>query len=192
MKAYDVVLSLHILAVIFGFGVAAVAHTTMFRLRHARTMQEVRTHLPILDKVGPLFPVAALLLFAFGAALIHLSPHDEKIHWSDGWIITAIVTLVVVEAVGGAVIGRGAKALTGKLEGAPDGPVDASTRALLADKGIWIGSHFTTAAIASVVFVMTGKPSGTGAVVTVVIGALVGIASAVPFTKPAQVPAESS
>ncbi|MDX6199283.1 MAG: putative integral rane protein [Actinomycetota bacterium] len=184
MSQYEVVLSLHILAVIIGFGVAAVAHTTMFRLRNASTMQQVRTHLPILDKVGPLFPVAAILLFVFGAYLIQISPHDEKFHWSDGWVITAIVTLVVVEAVGGAVIGRGAKVMAGKLEGVPDGPVDASTRAVLADKGVWIGSHFTTAAIASVVFVMVGKPSGAGAVVIVVIGSLVGIASAIPFTKP--------
>jgi hypothetical protein len=189
VSLYDVVLSLHILAAIFGFGVAAVAHTTMFRLRNASTMQQVRNQLPILDKVGPLFPIAAVLLFAFGAWLIHLSPSDEKFHWSDGWVITAIVTLVVVEGVGGAVIGRGAKALSGKIESVPDGAVDPSTRVLLADKGIWIGSHFTTAAIASVVFVMVGKPSGLGAVVTVLIGAAVGIVSAIPFTKPAAVAA---
>jgi hypothetical protein len=39
------------------------------------------------------------------------------------------------------------------------------------------------------VFVMVGKPSGLGAVVTVLIGAAVGIVSAIPFTKPAAVAA---
>jgi hypothetical protein len=191
VSLYEVVLSLHILSAIIGFGIAAVAHTTMFRLRNASTMQQVRHQLPILDKVGPLFPVAAVLLFVFGAYLIQISPDEDPIHWSDGWVVTAIITLVVVEGVGGAVIGRGAKTLLRKLEDVPDGPVDASTRALLADKGIWIGSHFTTAAIASVVFVMVGKPSGTGAVVTVLIGAVLGIVSAIPFTKPAPVAASA-
>jgi hypothetical protein len=36
---------------------------------------------------------------------------------------------------------------------------------------------------------MVGKPSTAGAILTLVIGALVGLASAVPFTKPAAAPA---
>jgi hypothetical protein len=189
VSLYEVVLSLHILSAVFGFGVAGVAHSTLFRLRGATDMQQIRGHLAVLDKVGPFFGVAALLLIIFGAYLIQIAPSDADIGWGDGWIITGLVSLIVVEAVGGGVIGRGVKALSGKLEKVPDGPVTAETRALLADRPIWMASHATTAVIASVVFVMVGKPSTAGSVVIVVIGALVGIASAVPFAKPLPVAA---
>lgn len=189
MSLFEVVKSLHILAAAFGFGVAGVAHTTLFRARAAADMQQVRERLHLLDKVGPLFGAAALLLIIFGAYLVQIAPSDRaEISWGQGWILTSLVSLVVVEAVGGLVIGRGVKTLIGKLEGAADGPVSAQTRALLSDRPIWFASHATTAVIASVVFVMVGKPSTTGAIVTVVIGALVGIASAIPFTKPVSVP----
>jgi hypothetical protein len=184
VSQYEVVLSLHILAAVFGFAVAGVAHSTLFRLRGATDMRQVRDHLAVLDKVGPFFGIAALFLLVFGAYLIEIAPKEDGFGWGDGWVVTAIVSLVVVEAVGGAVIGRRVKGLVRRLEGVPDGPVTADTRALLADGPIWMASHATTAVIASVVFVMVGKPSAVGAVVTVLIGAAVGVASALPFAKP--------
>jgi hypothetical protein len=185
VSQYEVVLSLHILSAVFGFGVAGVAHSTMFRLRSSTDMSQVRGHLALLDKVGPFFGIAALFLIVFGAYLIQIAPDDEpEIAWKKGWILVALISLVVVEAVGGAVIGRGVKAIIGKLEGVADGPVTAQTRALLADKPVWLASHATTAVIASAVFVMVGKPSTAGAIVTVLIGAVVGLATAIPFTKP--------
>lgn len=183
MSLYETVLSLHILAAIFGFGVAAVAHTSLFRLRSVTDGQQLRVHLPVLERVGPLFPVSAVLLFVFGAELIHLAPH-QKFHWGDGWVVTAIVSLVVVEAVGGGVIGRRVKAIVEELGSVPDGPISEETRARVTDRSVWLASHFTTAVIASIVFVMVGKPSGGGAIAIVVIGALVGLASAVPFLSP--------
>jgi Predicted integral membrane protein (DUF2269) len=187
VSRYDVILSLHILAAVFGFAVAGAAHSTMFRLRGATDMSQVRSHLAVLNKVGMLFGIAALLLLVFGADLIHLSSGARKVHWGDGWILTSLVSLIVVEAIGGIVIGRGVKAISRKLESTPAGPVTADTRALLADRPIWLASHATTAVMASIVFVMVGKPSTTGAIVTVLIGAVVGAVSALPFTKPAAV-----
>jgi hypothetical protein len=184
VSQYDVVLSLHILSMVLGFGVAGVAHSTMFRLRAATEMRQVREHLAVLEKVGPFFGIAALLLLVFGAYLIQIAPSDADIGWGEGWIITALVSLVLVEAVGGVVIGRRVTALLRKLEAAPDGPVGDDTRVLLADRPIWMASHATTAVIASVVFLMVGKPPAAGAVTIVVIGALVGMASAVPLAKP--------
>jgi hypothetical protein len=185
VSLYEVVLSLHILAAAFGFAVAGIAHSTMFRLRAATEMQQVRERLAVLDKVGPFFGIAALFLLAFGAYLVQIAPSDADIGWSDGWILTALVSLVVVEAVGGIVIGRGVKSIDRRLEGLPDGPVTAETRTALADRPVWLASHATTAVIASVVFVMVGKPSATGAIVTVLVGAVVGLVSAIPFTRPA-------
>jgi uncharacterized membrane protein len=187
MKTYDVVLFLHIMAAVFGFGVAAVLHVMLFRLRSATDVRQVRDQMPVLKVAEPLFPLSAILLFGLGAYLVHLS--DGDVTWGEGWIITAIVALIVVEGVGGAIIGRRTKVLHAAVDAAPDGPIDAPIRALLADRGIWVGAHFNTAVIAAIVFLMTVKPDGVGSVVTVVIGAVIGIASALPFAKPAPVTA---
>ena len=190
MSTYEVVKSLHILALGFGFAVAGVAHSTLFRTRAASTMQQVRERLHVLDKVGPFFGIAALMLIIFGAYMVQNPPADrDDIGWDQGWVLTSLISLIAVEAVGGLVIGRGVKAMLGKLEGAADGPVTADTRAVLADKPVWLASHATTAVIMSIVFIMVAKPSTAGAIVTVVIGAVVGLVSAVPFTKPAAVSA---
>jgi uncharacterized membrane protein len=182
MKTYDVVLFLHIMAAVLGFGVAAVLHTMLFRLRSATDVRQVRDQMPVLKAAEPLFPLSAILLFGFGAYLIWLS--DGDIEWGEGWIVTAIVALVVVEGVGGAVIGRRSKALHAAADTASDGPIDSSMRALLADRGIWVGAHFNTAVVAAIVFLMSVKPNGVGSVLTVVIGAALGVASALPFAKP--------
>jgi hypothetical protein len=189
MKTYDVVLFLHIMAAIFGFGVAAVAHTALFRLRAATEVRQVRDQLPVLEKSGPLFPIAGILLLALGAWLIQLSPSGDKFSYSDGWVLTGIVSLVIVEGVGGAVIGRRVKALVEKFGAAVDGPLDAEARSRLTDRPIWVAAHFNTAVIAAVVLIMVTKPSGVASVVTVAIGALVGIVSALPFAKPVPVAA---
>ena len=186
MSLYEVVKSLHILSMGFGFAVAGVAHSTLLRTRAASSMQQLRERLHVLDKVGPFFGVAALLLIIFGAYMVQNPPANRhNIGWDQGWVLTALISLVIVEAVGGLVIGRGVKAIIGKLEGVPDGPVSADTRALLASKPVWLASHATTAVIMSIVFIMVAKPSTAGAITTVVIGAVVGLVSAIPFTKPA-------
>jgi hypothetical protein len=189
VSKYDVVLFLHLMSAVFGFGVAAVAHTTLFRLRSATDMRQVRDELPVLEKSGPLFPIAGILLLALGAWLIQLSPSGDKFSYSDGWVLTGIVSLVVVEGVGGAVIGRRVKALVEKFGSVADGPLDAETRAQLTDRPVWVAAHFNTAVIAAVVLIMVTKPSGVGSVVTVAIGAVLGIVSALPFAKPVPVAA---
>lgn len=182
MRTYDVVLFLHILAAVVGFGVAAVLHTSLFRLRAATELRQVRDHMPVLRRAEPLFPISAVLLLGLGAYLLHLS--GGEFSWSDGWVRVAVVALVVVEAVGGAVIGRASKQLQAAVAAAPEGPVDPSLRAMLSDRALWLGSHFNTAVIASVILLMTAKPSGLASVVIVLVGAVVGVASAVPFTRP--------
>ncbi|MBK5307763.1 MAG: DUF2269 family protein [Frankiaceae bacterium] len=189
MSGYEIVLSLHILAAALGFGVAGLAHTTTFRLRGATDMRQVRERLGLLDKVGPFFGIAALLLLAFGAYLIQSAPADKDIDWGKGWILTAIISLVLAEAVGGVVIGRRVKAILGQVESVPDGPVGAEIRPLLTDPQVVVASHAVTAVIASIVFIMVGKPSGATSTVIVVIGAVVGVLSALPLLKPAEVSA---
>jgi hypothetical protein len=141
--------------------------------------------MPLLKAAGPLFPVGALLILAFGASLIQISDRADKIRWSDGWVIAAIVGLAAMEAVGGAIIARREKVLHDAVEAAPDGPIPAHVAALVRDKGIWYGSHFATAEALGILLLMTTKPSGVTSALVLVVAGLIGVASAMPFLRTA-------
>jgi hypothetical protein len=118
-----------------------------------------------------------LLLLGLGAWLVHLGANtDDNFSFSDGWIITSIVTLVVVEAVGGAVLAPRGKKLTGLVEQAADGPVSDEIRASTSDPAVWYAAHITTFAFLGVVFLMAAKPTGAWAWLFPTVGAVVGVA----------------
>jgi hypothetical protein len=185
MSVYGVVLFLHITAVVLTFGLAAIMHVLMVRLRGATEVRQVRDQMPLLKAAGPLFPVGALLILVFGAYLVQIADDGQGIGWGDGWVIAAICGLVAMEVVGGAVIARREKVLHEAVEAAPDGPVPADVAALIRDKGIWYGSHFATAEALGIVLLMTTKPSGAVSAVVLVVAGLLGVASAAPFLRTA-------
>src|SRR5437764_12369016 len=133
----SVVLFFHITVVIVAFAMAGVMHTAINVVPRLRSVQELRPWGAVMHRIEPLFPVMALLLLGLGIWLVHLGAHtDDAFSFSDGWVITAIVALVVVEAAGGIVLAPHGKKLTGLIDEAPDGPVTddiltAATRPLV-------------------------------------------------------------
>ena len=189
MSTYEVVLFLHISVALFAFGVAGVLHTAMFRLRSSDHPREMATWVPIFAKAEPLFPVSALLLIGLGGWLLQLS--DGEFGWGDGWVVVAIVSLVLVEALGAAVLGPRMKRLGAAIEADSGDTVSAATRAASNDRALWLAAHTSTAVIVGIVLLMATKPSGAIGVVVVVVAAVVGAASALPFAKPATASAAS-
>ena len=121
---FSVVLFFHITVVIVAFAMAGVMHTAINVVPRLRSVQELRPWGAVMHRIEPLFPVMALLLLGLGIWLVHLGAHtDDAFSFSDGWVITAIVTLVVVEAAGGMILAPHGKKLTGLIEHAPDGAV---------------------------------------------------------------------
>lgn len=174
---FGFVLFLHILTAIVAFMMAAVVHAGLPAMARARDVREMRSWAAILHRLEPLFPIAALLLLLLGAWLIHLS--DGEIRWGDGWLLTSLITLIVVEGVAGAKLAPKARAAVKAVEDAPDGPVPDSLRRTAAlEPWIWYPSHVATFGFAAVVFLMAAKPSGAWSVVIVIVGALIGVAVA--------------
>src|SRR5579884_2465778 len=95
VSLYGVLLFLHITAAIAGFAIGGVLHVALPRAAGAKTVGEMRMWLSVTHRLEPLLPITALALLGLGSWLIHLS--GGGIRWSDGWIITAVVTLVAVE-----------------------------------------------------------------------------------------------
>jgi len=171
------VLFLHILTAIVAFMMAAVVHAGLPALARARDVREMRSWAAVLHRLEPLFPIAALVLLLLGAWLIHLS--KGTIHWGDGWLLTSLISLIVVEGIAGAKLAPKAKAAVKAVEDAPDGPVpDSLRRTAGLEPWIWYPSHVATFGFAAVVFLMAARPSGAWSVVIVIVGALIGVAVA--------------
>lgn len=174
---FGVILFLHISVVIVAFAMAGVMHTALQTTARAGTVQELRSWGKAMHRIEPLFPVMALLLLGFGIWLVHLGEHTgDAFRFSDGWVVTAIVALVVVEAMGGAILAPRGKKLTELIEHAPDGEVSDEIRASTTDPMVWYAAHITTFAFLGVVFLMAAKPTGAWAWLFPAVGAIVGIA----------------
>jgi hypothetical protein len=170
---FGFVLFLHISVAIVAFMMAAIVHAGLPALARARDVREMRSWAAILGRLEPLFPIAALLLLILGAWLIHLS--KGRVGWSDGWLLTSLITLIVVEGIAGAKLAPKARATVKAVEAAPDGPVPDSLHRAALEPWIWYPSHVATFGFGAVVFLMTARPAGAWAVVIVIIGVVIGL-----------------
>jgi hypothetical protein len=172
-----VVLFLHIAVAIVAFAMAGVMHTSMQVVARAGRVEEIRSWSKVMHRIEPLFPVAALLVLIFGAWLVHLGDNPEDgFSFTVGWILTAVIALVVVEAMGGALLAPRGKKLNARIDEAPDGAVTADIRSAARDPLFWDLAHVMTFALLGVVFLMAAKPTGAWSAVIVVAGAVIGIA----------------
>jgi hypothetical protein len=170
---FGFVLFLHITVAIAAFMMAGVLHAAMQALARAGDVREMRSWGRLIHRLDPLFPVAALLLLIFGAWLIHLS--NGRIGWGDGWLLTSLIALIVIEGLSGVLIAPKAKAAVKLIEQAPDGPVSDEMRRLSVDPAIWHISHIATFGFTAVVFLMSARPNGALSVILVVVGVVVGV-----------------
>jgi hypothetical protein len=172
------VLFLHIGVAIAAFMMAGVAHAALQSVGRATSVAEARPWARVMHRIEPLFPVMALILLGLGAWLVHLGAHtDDQFSFKDGWVLTAIITLVVMEALGGAVLAPRGKRLNTLILEAPDGPITAEIRAASRDPLFWGVAHATTVSFLGIVFLMAAKPAGSWAPVVVIVGALLGVAA---------------
>jgi hypothetical protein len=180
MHLVNVVLFAHILIAICAFACAGLLHTWQFVSKGATSTATLKAWSPVMHRIEPLFPILALVLFGLGAWLVGLS--DGEFSWSDGWVITSVVGLALMEAAGGAVLAPRGKRLHEAIMGAADGPVDAPLRATVLDQAMWAVAFFETATALGIVYLMTNKPSGAASALIVagcaIGGAALGYASA--------------
>ena len=172
MTLFDVVLFVHIAALLGGFATGMIIHNAEWSARRATTVGELRIWVGVIRRFGPLFPVFILLLFVMGAWLLHLS--DGEFAWGDGWVVTAIAALVVLAVVGGGVLDPAAKKLLAEVDAAPEGPVSPELRARVLNPVPWTLGHMNTGLALGTAFSMTTKPALAGALACLAVGAVGG------------------
>jgi len=174
MHLINVVLFAHIFIAICAFGCATLLHVWQGVSKGATSTTTLKAWIPVVHRIEPLFPILALVLFGLGGWLVGLS--DGEFSWGDGWVVVSIVGLFAMEAAGGAVLAPRGKKVHAAIVNAPDGPVDASLRALVVDRVSWAVASFETTTALGIVFLMTNKPSGVASAIIVAACSLAGLA----------------
>lgn len=188
MDTYHVVLYLHLLSLFIGIGAASVLAVCTFQLRSAQTLADAIPWGAVAGKLGRVFPIAIIGLFATGAYMT-----SDIWTWGTSWIWVSIVGLAVVTFQGPFVAERAAHKLGVALQENGPGPLGDHARQMTRQKGIWIPEYTNIALVLGIVWNMTQKPGTASAVATLLIAYAVGAAVGLWFSRaPADAPAPST
>jgi hypothetical protein len=120
VTAQGVALFIHLLGVITLFIAIGLLQRGGARLRASSTVEEMRLWLGLVQTTRRMFPAALLLILLSGLYMT-----DQSWTFDTPWIIVAIVSVVIMGALGGAVVGRGfaaiGRATSGTGSASPDG-----------------------------------------------------------------------
>jgi hypothetical protein len=181
LNAYSVVLYLHLLALFVGIGAGSVLLVCLFQLRAARTLEEAVPWGMVSAKVGRLFPVAILGLFASGAYMT-----TDQWTWGTHWIDVAIGALVVLAVQGAGLAEQTAKKLEAALHANGPGELGPECRRMALHPGLWVAELSNFGLVFGVVWNMTQKPGLGGALGAALGGYGVGAVIALWFSRSPQ------
>lgn len=103
--------------------------------------------------------------------------------WQTAWIDVATVGFLLLAPFGAFAIDPRMRALAKAADAAADGPLPASLAARVRDPMLLVGLHVYLGVLLGIVFLMTTKPALGGAIVAMVIAAVLGLVSALPFRR---------
>ncbi len=178
MDTGDVMLVLHLLSVLVLAGTIVVVGVCYLRIRAADALIDASPWAKLVDRVGWVFPLAILGLFATGA---YLTRHAWK--WSTPWIITSIAGLVLVTVQGPVVAGPRASALKQALDANGSGALNDTTRRLARDTALWIVLCANPGVVLAIMWNMTAKPGAVGAIAALAAGYGLGVAAALALAR---------
>ena len=171
---YSLALFVHILGALGLFVALGLEWTGLRQLRRATTGAQARelvTALAVLPLLYAPAAVAILLPGLYMAAAVW--------GWGVGWTSVALAALVLLAVLGAALTGRRMAAI-GRAVAAESGPVSPTLRQRLHDPVLWTSIQTRLAIAVGIVFLMTVKPALGGALLTIGVAALLGLALTVP------------
>jgi hypothetical protein len=178
LDTYHVVLYFHLLFLFVGIGAGSILLTCLFQLRAARTLEQAAPWGSVAGQVGKLFPVAIVGLFGTGA---YMTSHFWT--WSTGWIVVAIIALVVLGLQGAVIAEQTAHKLKSALFANGPGPLGPEARRMTLHPGLWVVELSNLGIVFGVVWNMTEKPGWGGSIAAVLVGYAVGAVLALLLTR---------
>jgi hypothetical protein len=184
LNTYHYVLYGHLLSLFIGIGAGSVLLACLLQLRAARTVEQAAPWGMMAGKVGKLFPIAILGLFATGAYMTSTAVSPWS--WSTRWIDVAIVALVVLTIQGAGIAERTGHKLGAALQANGPGPLGPEARRMTLHPGLWVVEFSNLGIVFGVVWNMTLKPGLGESLAAVLIGYAVGAVLALLITRSAQ------
>ena len=181
MNLYTLALFAHLLGVLGLFINLGLQWTSVFRLRRARTVSQVREWTSLLGGLGKLGPISAGLLLVAGMYMTATA-------WglSTSWILVSLVTLLLLMALGMAVPFRRLKAIGRAVAEAeaPDGVIPSAMQRQIHDPLLWTSVQVMGSMALGVVWLMTTKPDLVGSLLVLAVALVLGVVSAQPWRHP--------
>jgi hypothetical protein len=176
MSLYTSMLFLHVSAAVCLFAGMGVFLVGMTAIARATRVEQVRALADLLVTVRLLVPASALLVIVAGATM-------TQIAWDfqTGWIVVTLGSLVVIGPIGTWVIDPKVRGIATLAHTLPDGPLPSSLAERTQNRFLRLIHHTMVAMLFGIVFLMTTKPALTSAISAMVVSALLGLASSIPF-----------
>jgi hypothetical protein len=173
MSAYPIVLFLHIVGSLGLFAAFALEWAGLENLRRATTLAQARDWLRLLGSIRQLGMPSMLTVLATGITM-----SVSRWGW-QGWIGVALLAMVAIAVLGGAVSGRRIRDIA-RAAVAGEGPLTPELAERLHDPALVTSGWIRTALGLGIVYLMSTKPSAIGAIAAMgfalALGVLMGIA----------------
>jgi len=169
MSLYPFALFLHIVAVLGLFIATGIEWTTLFGVRSAKNVAQVRQFMNVNTAFELVFPVAALLILVAGLYMTF-----TVWGWSQAWINVSLLALISMGILGPTINARRMKAIHISAELTPDGPVPASLKKQINNRVLWTTVQAMSFADLGIIYLMTIKPGWIESIVVIIVTATVG------------------
>jgi|SRR5579859_339679 len=175
MSFYTLVLFAHMLGAFGLFVVVSFQWISIIRLRRARTVEQVREWSSLSGGTERVEQVSGLL--ALGAG-IYMATVIEA--WRAAWVLVSLVTFLTIATLAAVVNIRRLKAIqaTGREADTAAHLIPTELLRQINDPVLWTAVHTTAFMLLGIVFLMTNKPDLVGALTTIAVSIVLGVASA--------------
>jgi len=178
MTIYTIVLFLHVIGAIgyfLGIGTWLIG---FIAIRQAQRVEQVRTLAHLTGQIGPVFGISVLLILLTGLYMAITT-------WGflTGWILVALISLILIAPLGTAFIEPRRRAIDYLAQQTPDGPLPKSLEQSTHDPILLAALQTVTTLLLGVVFLMTNKPSLIGSIIVMALALVLGLASGVLVSR---------
>jgi hypothetical protein len=179
MSIYNIVLFLHVSGAIGYFVSIGTWLFAFSALRRAQRVEQARALTNLAGRLGPLFGISVLLILATGLYMAVTA-------WGlqTGWILVALISLVLIAPLGTALIEPRRRAIDRLAQEAPDGPLPQALEQRTHDPVLLAALQTVAALLLGIVFLMTTKPALIGSLIVMAVALVLGLASGVLVSRP--------
>ncbi len=188
MNIYSIALFVHVVGAIgycLGIGVWLFV---LVGLGRAQRVEQVRALIHLNNLSGPFSGISALLLLATGLYMALTA-------WGglSGWILVALISLLLMFPTSAALIVPRRRALVDKMaREAPEGPLSEALKQRIYDPVLLAVLLTVAALLLGLIFLMTTKPDVVGSLIVMAVALLIGLASSVLVSRMRRTPRQGA